>query len=70
MKRLFTIKKVLIYKKWSFLPIQIWWINIYKNNKTQSMTEISNERDIKVALTSLKLVLDTIQNGNSEVDNS
>lgn len=34
------------------------------------MTEISNERDIKVALTSLKLVLDTIQNGNSEVDNS
>jgi hypothetical protein len=34
------------------------------------MTEISNERDIKVALTSLKLVLDTIQNGNSEVDDS
>jgi len=34
------------------------------------MTEISNERDSKVALTSLKLVLDTIQNGNSEVNNS
>ena len=34
------------------------------------MVKRSNDRDIKVALTSLKLVLDSIQNGNIELENN
>lgn len=34
------------------------------------MTERSNQRDVKVALSSLKIVLDSIQNGNVEQENN